>query len=344
VKSEVPGLVIESQISNVSYSGSLEYPSDGRYFEVILSRTGAVINKRDEVVTGAMVILQDDSLEEWPYTESPAGSGRYYLFDDYFQALPGKKYRMMIYVTDEESYESNWEQLPASAPGIGEICFEETEMLKYVIEAGNEVINSIPVIQVGIKLPKIESTEFLFYRWDFDAMWIYEAPFPSTESNKICWAVNDNYISNYTLQRDNVGGYTKELLHIEVPFNERILSEFSVLVKQYTISQQYYGFWDELKKQTERGSIFDAPAYNLQSNFKATAGDLLVSGYFGVVQEQAVRWYFNIGDLSYFTEDFLKRVCMEDIAGPGFPAPECLDCLGYSNGTSTNIQPEWWGR
>ena len=87
IENEQPSLVIEAQISNTSFNESRDYPSDGRYFEVILRRTSSVTNIRDEVVTNATVILEDDAGSEWNYIESPIGSGHYFLFNDEFKAF-----------------------------------------------------------------------------------------------------------------------------------------------------------------------------------------------------------------------------------------------------------------
>ncbi|GJM28879.1 MAG: hypothetical protein DHS20C17_15140 [Cyclobacteriaceae bacterium] len=341
VENQQSNLVIESQISDVSFSKTLLYPSDGRYFEVTLRRTNDVTNRRDEVVSNALITLTDDLGMQWVYTESMAEPGKYFLYDNDFKAEVDRKYRLIVQVTDDEAYQSSWEQLPASAPLMGDICFEESEVFKYVVEAGEEVLRSIPVVQVGVELPGIDRGNAISYRWDFEPMWIYNAPLASSaQSDKICWATNVNYLSDYTLQLDNEGGYNQDLFFIEVPVNERILSDFSVLIRQFSLDEDYYTFWDDLKKQTERGSIFDAPPYNLQTNFESTTGDQIVSGYFGVAQEQAQRWYFNHRDLSYYNEDYLLRIC--SVPCPGCPAEECLSCLAYTNGVATNIEPVWW--
>jgi len=342
IKNEHPSLVIEAQISNVSFNESRDYPSDGRYFEVILRLTSDVINIRDEVVSNAKITLEEDSGLEWSYTETPEGSGHYYLLSDDFKAIEDRKYKLKVRVSENESYESSWEHLPVPGPTMGEICFEESEIQKFVIEAGEKVLNTIPGVQVGIDLSNKDPQDISYYRWDFEPTWIYIAPLASgARPNRVCWATNVNYISKYELQEDKAGGYRKDLFFMEVPQNERILTDFSMLVRQYTTSEDYYYFWDELREQTNRGTIFDAPPYNLRSNFESPQeNSKRVSGYFGVVEEQAKRWYFNIDDLSYYTEDFLLRVCQVPYVGG--PAAECLNCLEYSKGSATLIKPTWW--
>ena len=95
-----------------------------------------------------------------------------------------------------------------------------------------------------------------------------------------------------------------------------------------------------MKEANEGSNLTDVPPFNLQTNFFATAGDEKVSGYFGVVKEQARRWYFSRHDLSYFVVNTLKPDCLVDYGGP--PAPECTDCRAYSFGKALTTKPEWW--
>ncbi len=95
-----------------------------------------------------------------------------------------------------------------------------------------------------------------------------------------------------------------------------------------------------MQEQNEGGAIFDKPPFNLRTNFHSLSGDKKVSGYFGVVQEQAKRWYFDMSELTYHVENTLKKDCtvpfITDIA------PECFDCREYSFGIVTNVKPQWW--
>jgi hypothetical protein len=103
-----------------------------------------------------------------------------------------------------------------------------------------------------------------------------------------------------------------------------------------------FAFWNEMKMQAEGGAINDTPPFNIVSNF-VNKDKKRVSGYFGVSQEQARRWYFNIEDLSYHVVKTLKADCLVDY-GPGGPSAGCLDCREYSHGEATTIPPVWWPR
>ncbi|MDH4091798.1 MAG: DUF4249 domain-containing protein [Cyclobacteriaceae bacterium] len=343
IRDETQGLVVDAYISDKSFTETLSYPSDGRYFTVRLSTTSDVINIRPVMVTGAVVTLLNDLGEEWGYTESAVEPGVYYLLDNDFKALQEIQYKLRISPPDDNTYESEWQTLPAvETPSIGDIGFVETERQKYIVESNENVLRTIKGIEASIAVAKRNSSGEVFYRWDFTPLWIYVAPLSSTQSPfHQCWASSKNYIPDYVLQIDNVGGYKKDLFFLETIRNEKLFEDFSVLVTQFSTNQDYYFFWKEMQEQAQAGAIFDSPPYNLQTNLHAIGEEKPVSGYFGVVQEQARRWYFNIGDLSYTVENTLRGDCLVDY-GPGGPAEECNDCREYSFGMATTTKPLWW--
>lgn len=343
IKNESPALVVEGYISDVSYNESLQYPSDGRFFTIKLRLTSDVVNLRDKVAENASVRIESSTGEEWHYTELPYQPGTYVLNDKDFKAFPGVQYKLQILLTDERRFESSWEELPsAGASSVGSIGFQEVEKLVHVYKAEERVLETVKGVDVHIELPEKDSGKTTFYRWDFTPVWIYIAPLanPSQEDYK-CWATNRLYLSGYALQEDRTGGYKKPLFFMETVRNERIFDRLSVLVTQYEMSEGFFNFWKEMKEQVEAGGLSDIPPYNLQTNIEATDGAERVSGYFGVVNENARRWYFSKEELSYFVENTLLPDCQVSY-GPGPPAPACTSCSGYSRGEATTEKPGWW--
>lgn len=94
-----------------------------------------------------------------------------------------------------------------------------------------------------------------------------------------------------------------------------------------------------MQEQNESSQLIDKPPYNLDTNFQSLNGEKRVSGYFGVVHEQAKRWYFDKKDLSYFVENTLQKDCTVPFQDK---APECFDCREYSFGITSNVKPSWW--
>lgn len=337
-----PSLVVEAFLSDKSFNETVEYPSDGRYFTVKLSYTGDVINVPSTPISYASVELQSDAGETLQYTESST-AGVYELLDDDFKAIAGIRYRLRIQLPDDEIYESGWEGLPMNEPPpMGNVDFEEFMMQKYAIQANEEVVVSVKALRTLIQLPENTTGSPLFYRWSFTPHWIYIAPLsPSVVlPGHTCWATTPYYLRNYAVQKDFVGGYQKALFSMETVRNDRIFHKFSTLIVQQAMTESYFNFWSEMREQNQEASIVDKPPFNLATNYYSLEGNKRVSGYFGVVNEQAKRWYFTKSELSYFVENTLRDDCLASYGGP--PAPECFDCREYSRADATNVKPAWW--
>lgn len=344
VKNDSETLVVEGFISDKSYFDTQNYPSEGRFFSVRLSSTSRVTNQHNNVVSGANVRLEDSDGNEYVYTEIPNQPGIYYLFDGSFAAQPNKEYKLKIALSEGQVFESQWEKMvDSTVEPMGDICFDEVDKKVYVWKSGEQEVEAQKGIDICIGLPQNPNTEPLYYRWDFSAMWIYIAPLSSIiDYGHKCWVTNDLYLNDYAVTEDKNGGYRNKLVYMSLYRNERTFEKMSILVTQQAMTEEYYRFWKEMQEQTERGGLFDAQPYNLETNINQVAGgNQRVSGYFGVVKEQAKRWYFSRHDLSYYVEDYLLADC-EVYYGPGPKAPECYSCLDYPKGNPTVFEPVWW--
>lgn len=344
VDSESPSLVVEGFISDKSFNDTRLYPSDGRRFTIKLRETGRVTNAHDKVVSNAKVSLIDSSGTETVFAESLEEQGVYMLMDNDFSATSGTQYRLRIILNEGDIYESDWEQLPSlNVPNMGEICFEEVEKKVYRWRIDEYVLDSEKGIDIGINLPLNLSNEPIYYRWEFDPTWIYIAPLASVKDvDYKCWIRSQLYLSSFALLIDEKGGHKNNLIYMSLYRNERVFEKLSVLVTQQIISEKQFNFWTEMKEQSQRGGLFDAPPYNLKSNIYHTSDSTKkASGYFGVIQENAKRWYFDKNDLSYYSYDYLREDCLV-VYGPGPPAIDCTSCLGYKRGEASTSEPVWW--
>ncbi|MGC3944199.1 MAG: DUF4249 domain-containing protein [Chryseolinea sp.] len=336
-----PGFVIEGTLSDKSFSDTKNYPSDGRYFTVKVSKTSDVTNVRSQMVSYATVILTNEQGEQWTYTEEDPikKPGIYRLLDDDFKAMPGVRYRLLVTTPDDTFIESDWQQMPDNAPAIGEVSYQETTTQRIILNA----VTDVKGVTSRITLPANETGSTVYYRWRFLPTWLYDAPLANATDAlaKYCWATSTLYLRDYTMQADEEGGYSKDLFFLDVEQNERVLHEFSALIEQQVMTEDYYYFWKEMKDLNQADGVFATPPFNLKSNLTASKGKAY--GYFGVVREQGVRWYFNRTDLSYNIPNWLPEQCANP-CGPGCPPPACLNCMRYEGGDVTNIRPTWWGR
>jgi hypothetical protein len=336
IQKNEPGLVVEAYISDKSFEETLDFPSDGRYFTVKLKSTSDVTNVRDVPIQFAQVQLSNEAGETWDYSESAPGV--YSLFNEEFGAEEEVQYRLTVTLPDTSVIESDWVHLPQSTEPMGEISFREEDIQKYTIQLRKEVIVTVKAIKTQILIPENSTGETIFYRWTFDPLWIYKPPFTGG-TGYICWATDPYYIRHYALlQLNGIGNVKKDLFWIETIRNERIYEKFSALIVEQVMHEEYYHFWQEMHDRNQSGAILSRPPFNLQTNYHFVNGSGNVYGYFGIVREQARRWYFDKTELSYYVENTLH----DDCTPPRTLGPQCSSCFAYTNGIVTDVKPSWW--
>lgn len=346
VKNKKTGISIDAFISNKSYTNTVDYPSDGRFFTVKLSSISDVTNVSDNKISHAIVTLIDDENNHWNYFEDNNNPGEYILNNIDFKAVYGVKYKIKVETPSGEIFESNWESMPVEDTFIGEINIEESTVYKNTwIDNGEKVIRQpYPGIYVKVKLPEVSKEDSTYYRWDFEPLWIYIAPYASDNSSiKKCWVTSDYYLNDFTLEKVNKGNYDKNLFFLETKNNNKVYEYFSALIIQKSISKDYYNYHKELQEQgSDGGGIYPQAPYNLRGNFSCTNGESEAVGYFGVYTENSTRWVFDESKLSYGINNDLKEICESILEFP-IPTSPCLNCL-YTNGNSENTPPEWWNK
>jgi hypothetical protein len=336
-------IVIESYISNKSYSDTKLYPSDGRYFFVKLSYMGNVDKVQNTVISNAIVNLIDDKGGTWLYAEDVMTKGTYYIYNSDFKAEFGVKYKLSVKLPTDELFESYWETMPEDQTEVGNVSFKEVMNQRYVRKSIDEqVLRVSQAIDIYADMPDNSEKKIKFYRWTFDPIWIYIAPLAIPNSKvKLCYIRDKAYLKNFALQKDLSGSYEKKLFNIETNGNERVYEKFSVLITQQIVSENYFNFWNDLLKQSQKGGLYDYPPFNLTTNYRAINNDLKVNGYFGVITENAYRWHFNKLELSYPLNNNLVELCNI----PNSPRPltdPCRNCMDYSTGQPTTSRPDWW--
>ena len=344
IQNEKRGVVIESFISDKSFSDSKTYPSEGRYFFVKVSYTGNVTNEKPVFVKDAIVKLYSDDNMEIDFVTSQNKPGYYYLLSDDFKAISGRKYQLICTIGSEQ-FHSEWVSLPKVNQPLGRIGITEEVKQEYIVNGvGEKVITNNDIINLFLDIPENSSKDDIFYIWNFDPLWTYTAPKPRSDSPvKKCWVTSQFYLSNQTTLMDNVGGYKHKLASVQTQHNNKTYDYFSLLITQSIVNKDYYYFYKDLEEQSNKGGLFDQLPYNLATNFSSSNENIKVYGYFSIHHEAATRWVLNHSDLSYEINNDIKVIC--DISyGP--PAPgdidPCEDCRGYVGGIAVNYPPSWW--
>lgn len=221
-----------------------------------------------------------------------------------------KKYRLRIKTADSKIYLSDLTATTYSPP-IDSIGFTVT---------GNQVM-----IYANTHNP---ANNTRYYRWDFGETWEFRAAFVSfyeTNGSSIvnrppehqyparCWQsdASTDVLLNSTSKLVNDIVYQAPITYISGN-SEKISIRYSILLKQYGLSEDAFKFWSQVKKNTEQlGSIFDAQPSQINGNIQCTTNPLEpVFGYISLTNVQTKRIYINRS--AFPSSFFVPVVCSTD--------------------------------
>ena len=328
------GIVVEGFISNQSYNDLLALPLSARYFTLKLSNVGEVENTRNEPVLGAKVELHQDNGVVYDYAEIQ--NGEYGVFYEDFKAEQGRNYHLEITLNDGRKITSEIQALPGDMD-IGSFSVVEQTKLDYENVLGEVSIAEQEGIGFNVTTLSNDSDDPIYYKWDLSITWIFSADL--VEDNhplKFCWATSQNSYQEFQLLEDHNGNIQNELFFLKTK-NSRLNHGFSVLIRQMTMSHEYYTFYNEVQKQLDQSELFASPPYNIKSNL--SSDDSEVYGFFGVVNEDFERWYFDKNEIDNYG-GWVDDLCE---FGPRWAA-YCFDCREwtYDDDHVTPYPPDWW--
>jgi hypothetical protein len=266
--------------------GSLN-TSVGASSQIRLSRTQNVYDEglpRAEL--RAKVTVEGNKGSRYTFVE--AEKGIYHLAAASYNAA--EKFRLRIRTVDGKEFLSAFVPVVKTPP---------IDSLTYSINPGKE--------GVRIFVNTHDATnKTRFYRWSFDETWEYFTPLHSpmevigksvvyrTENINTCWssAKASTIVlgSTVKLTKDVV----KDQVVTYVPVSSgKLRVKYSILVKQYGLTQEEYEYWNTLSKTTERtGSLFDPQPAQLTGNITCLSDPTeLAFGYFGASTQQEHRLY-----------------------------------------------------
>jgi hypothetical protein len=258
-------------------------------YEVKLSRTMQAQDLIPEKVSDAIVFITDESGNETMLSYSI--DGIYKTDSAVFTGTVGKTYTLHIATLDGKEYKSE-PCLMLPVPGIDSIYYEKDE----------EFTNNQSETKEGIRI-YLDSKEGdginNYFRWEYEETWKFRLPtlpkfnyidefniLPVSEVKEFCWKQQKSkevLIHSITPEQ---GGYITKvpLTFIGSDQSDRLTIQYSILVKQYSISNKESEFWNNLKKVNENGGdIFGSQPFAVISNIYNTHNlNERVLGYFQV--------------------------------------------------------------
>ncbi len=344
-------LVIDGMITN----------EPGPYI-VRLSKTLAVDDLDYFPVTGANIVIFDDfdteetlvELEPGVYSTNPLG----------IRGEVGRKYRITIDV-DGKTYQSDFEELeePVGIDSIyAKVEYKETvegsfEGVQFYIDT--ETTNTKQFLWVPIETYEYKGDlELNYVYWSFTAIDTITNP-----SLKTCWRT-EKVIETLTFSTKGLT-YPKIKnfpLHYVNTSTKKLSERYSVLINQYSITEEAYKYWNEIKKQSaESGSLYTTQPFQVKGNLiNPNNPKDIILGYF---------WAAGVSKKRVFVEkpplNFTYSKCEGNVQAlidlKGYPPPwpvyvttvkvgiegkslgmadvSCFDCK--ENG-GTEEKPEFW--
>ena len=243
---------------------------------VKLSRTYKYSGKPDSTESGARVSIKDDLGNEILLKD--LNNGTYLPADTNFAGTIGRKYKLLVETTGGEVSESAMEEM------------KEPVDIEDVYYSFKDKGNGIQGLQILIDTYDRQKKSF-YYSWDYEETWEFWVPYTSMSNYlpemKICYKdVSSRKISIESTKEyadDRVIGYP---LYFVDNSTNRLSIKYSVLIRQYVLTEKTYQFYRDLKDINENtGTLFDRTPVILVGNMinslnpkKPVLGNFQVSG------------------------------------------------------------------
>jgi len=337
-----------------------------------ISRSVTLIYPSADPVSGGFAELIREDGEYREFLEELPGYYGNDLDEEFLQT--GMSYRIHVTTPDGNEYESDFDKLRP---------VPEIDSIYYLVETNSYASESDFFGGIRFYVDFIYDNEaYEYIRWDLTETYEFHNPdvegfildvdfmmkrLPDTSNWKVCYITNELYtIHSMSLGHLDYGIYLKKPFSF-VPNNQleqKLHHKYSLLVRQYSMGEEAFHYWNELKKTTqEQGWLFDKQPALLRSNILNVNDETeRVLGFFsmsGVVEKRAsaenipgldtrrYKWYCYPtekgprGPIS--KEDlpmYFARAWMDGKSVFSDVNKHCVDCRAYKN--STHIEPGFW--
>jgi hypothetical protein len=242
---------------------------------------------------GAQIEIQSQIGGSFPLAEGTDGQ---YSIEN-LSLDPSQQYRLHIRTTNGKEYQSEFTSAVITPP-IDDIGWT----------AGSGLVN----INVSTHDPQ---TQPGYYQWQFEETWKYHSGYPSDlkyENGKIVPRTQEDLI--YYCYRSDLSSqiaiasteklssnviYQFPIQQISYTSTNKLLIRYSILVKQYALTKDWYEWIRKIKKNTEStGSIFDAQPGETGGNIKCLSDPAEnVIGFIGSATETDKRLFIDRSEI-----------------------------------------------
>ncbi len=319
-------------------------------------------------VQGCVVQVEDDEGSGETYTEY--GPGKYGALLDRPFLGPGKSYRVRVFTPDGKEYQSDFDPLLPS-PRLDRLYFgiesQETEDpektyygLQFYIDVKPEVGATRNVLWKLEETYEYTSSHLIQSIWDGRTLFEF---IPATDSLYTCYKTQP-VKELFTASTRNL--VNNELTHYPLNYvsnqTTKLRIKYSLLVSQYSLSDEAFLYWDKIKSQMkETGGMYETqPSVSGSNIHNVNDPAEQVLGYFyaSQVTEQRIivknTFNFNVPrlicplDTVYSISELESRLYYLISFNPygggppyGTASPACFNCTMLGG---TTEPPEYWNQ
>ena len=323
--------------------------------EIRLSRSFQNKDSIPERISDAQVFINDETGGKI-YLEN-YGDGLYKTDPSEFTGIIGKTYTLHVLTSDGSEYVSD-PSVMLPVPEIKDVYYEKDE----------EYSGDQSEIQGGIRIyldTGSGTEESQYVRWEYEETWKFRLAdykrynyisdsfiLPVSDVKEFCYR---SVKSSAILYGSILPEHTNFIKRAPVCFvasakTDRLTIQYSILIKQYSLSKEAFDFWNNLKKINEMGgTIFDKQPYQVISNIRNVnnPGEKVL-GYFQVSALKQKRMYITSSELDELNLPWYQYDCKRVVVSPDdYPPPCCLPPMTWnelydmfiSTGDFTFVEP-----
>jgi len=220
------------------------------------------------------------------------------------QLVRGTAYKLTILTADGKKYESDYETLSSPCPSIDSVYFEIKTVETSDPEEPLEGIQFYIDIEAGedqarnYRWELVETWEYYaanIIQYYYDGLYLHVMPDPFTYYR--CWytgRINNIYTSSTKNSVSN--RIYRYPLHFVSSQTNRLQIRYSLLVKQFSLSDDAYQYWDQMRRQQqESGGLYETQPSQIRGNvYNINDPDELVLGFFNVASSSEKRIFVDV--------------------------------------------------
>jgi len=332
---------------------------------VHISLTSPISEPQQKPVNGCQVSIVDDRGNNFILQDM--GDGDYQASIDQEFLSIGTAFRLDVLTRDGKLLQSDFDTLLA-CPAVESVYYE---LEKHEgnnpqdITRGAQFYLDYKGSNTDSRNMHWELVETYEYRSMYAREWVYDGEVhhivPSDFSLMYCWKTAQiSQIFTLTTSNLNENAYSKLPLHFVNNKSVRFEYGYSLLVKQFSLTNAAFNYWDQMRQNSQLGgSLYETQPLAIKGNINNLSDpDQEVLGYFGASQLKTQRIFTtNPGlELEYNSScsPTALRMGLREIDPSNYPAyllgdevsyslvwlnEECVDCTSRGG---INVKPDFW--